>query len=441
MSEQSTPTQTETNLQAQIDLFKKQLEVLEAQKALDATKQAQDIALSKALLDAIKNNTEAGYALTMARSQQPFAELQGIKTGISGLTLPTGKEGTINVAAGAPGTELLRSKHALLDILSLVAAELTEISIPGAVALTPAQLDATILAEFTRDQLASHRKQLGEAIAALEPKPSAPESVRPFESSAAPEIAAGIYGVGFALSTIQSLIKLFRTDRKIEIFTEDAEAMRLLLYLFEATTTTVGTACSAPLGQIIPQANELWHALQDLDKKVLAAQQILVRIAQPTKDAVKVVQDGVSTSNGASASAASVNDLQAKIADAILLYDALHPSKKAEAFWVQAHGQALAESIKDKRRLVLEISAQTVQVTESSPFQGDRLQAVADVLVTYRLLNSQNALQKSGVILQSAKIENLDTQPFKLPNSQAPRQHYQVGTGSCWPYLAAPQGI
>jgi len=78
---------------------------------------------------------------------------------------------------------------------------------------------------------------------------------------------------------------------------------------------------------------------------------------------------------------AQVVAIKAEADNATLLLDALHRTKKPDAFWAQVIVQNIAANIQEKPRLFLDIKAQAVQVTESRWYASDRILASGEVQV------------------------------------------------------------
>lgn len=235
MAAEPTIEEQTAQLKKQVDLLTQQLAQLKAQAALDSAKQTQDALAAKALLDALKDQTVSQYALGAAQAQLPFAELQGIKAGISGLTLPSGKEGTVKVAAGTAGTALLRSKRSMLELLDKVADDFIKICPNGAALLTEAQLGQAYTAGFTLKRIEEEKTKLTDAATKATPVDHRPPPAALVPGvPVLPALIAGAYTLGFTLDTINSLVKLLRTNRQLDVFSADAEAVQMLGYLLES---------------------------------------------------------------------------------------------------------------------------------------------------------------------------------------------------------------
>jgi hypothetical protein len=393
-----------------VELLTQQLNLLKAQAALDTAKQTQEAVAAKALLDALKEQTASQYALGTAQAQLPFAELQGIKAGVSGLTLPAGKEGTVKVAAGTAGTALLRSKRPMLELLDKVADELIVICPNGAALLTETQLGEGYKARFTLKRIDDEKTKLAEA--ASKATPVVPKAALVPGVAAVPAIIAGAYTLGFTLDTINSLLKLLRANRQLDVFGADTEALQMLGYLLEAKGKGF-VANPAMLGDdAITEADLLMGKLKDLATQLQTANDTLAKIKKYSDDIAKAPA-GDPIKQVVMPSDTAVSSLKAEIDIATSLLDSINPSKKPDAFWEQVKGQLLGAKMDKKQRLLIEAKAQTVQVTESHWYSSDRILATGEVQVAYRLLNPDGSLAKSGIIMKAsstdkARIDKLD---------------------------------
>ena len=60
-----------------------------------------------------------------------------------------------------------------------------------------------------------------------------------------------------------------------------------------------------------------------------------------------------------------------------------------------------------RKRLVLDIKAQSVQITESRWYGSERLLAMGEVQLAYRVLHADGSLEKSGVLLRTSKAQTI----------------------------------
>lgn len=398
MAREMTTEEQIAQVKKDIDLLTQQLALLKAQTALDPAKQTQDALSAKALLDALKDQTVSQSALDLAKAQLPFADLQGIKAGLSGLTLPTGKEGTVKVAVGPAGTALLRSKGPMLELLAKIADKLAEICPQGAALVTEAQLAQVATAAFTLKRIEDQTKTLAAATKQATPKGDG------IEAAFLPALGVAAYGLGFTLDTINSLIKLLRTNRQFDIFDVDTEAIQMLGYLLEAKNKGI-IAKPAIVGNTLETADSLLEILRDLGKQLQIANDIQAKI-QKYSDHISQASADDLIKKVVMPTEAIISLLKAEIGEATLLLDSLHPSKKPDAFWTQVGGQVLAKNIKDKQRLLIEAKAQVVQVTESRWYTSDRILATGEVQVAYRVLKPDGSLAASGVVLYASNTAN-----------------------------------
>lgn len=368
------------------ELLTKQLDLLKAQTAIDIAKKNQEAEIAKARADALKDQIVAQSAFSAAQAELPFAELQGIKAGINGLTLPSGNEGTVSISAGADKTALLRSKQPMLKLLDEVANTLVAMCPNGAVLVTEAQLEQAYAATFTLKRICDEKDKLDGAIKKISPQ----AALLP----ALPAVSAGVYTLGFVLDTINSLSKLLRTNHQLNVFSADEEAMQMLGYLLDSKKGGFVVKPAMLDDRAIIEADKLLEVLRDLGIQIQVGNDTLERVAKLPEDQKPI--------------AAEISSLKAQIDAATLLIDALHPAKKPEAFWAQVIAQVLATNIRKKQRLLIEAKAQVVQDTVSKWywFKGDRIFVTGEVQVAYRLLNRDGSLAKAGVILNASKSDS-----------------------------------
>ena len=397
-----------------------ELGALKAQRALDQEKQTQDALTAKALLDALKDQTVSQYAFGAAQAQLPFAELQGIKAGISGLTLPSGKEGTVKVAAGTSGTALLRSKQAMLALLDKVADDFISICPNGAALLTEAQLGQAYTAEFTFKRIEDEKTKLTDAATKATPIDGSPEPALVPAVAVPSALIAGAYTLGFTLDTINSLLKILRTNRQLDVFGADAEAVQMLGYLLDSKGKGF-VANPAMLGDnAFAEAESLMGKLRDLATQLQVGNDTLAKIKKYSDDIAKAPAGDPIRQGVVMPKDEAISLLKAEIEVATSLLDSLNPSKKPDAFWTQVNGQLLSTKIKQKRRLLIEAKAQTVQVTESRWYASDRILATGEVQVAYRLFKEDGSLAKSGIILKASSTDDVQIDKLGELNFQWP---------------------
>lgn len=365
-----------------------QLNLINTQIALDTAKQTQESQLAKAVADALKNQAAAQFSLEAEQAKGPFAELSGIKAATSGMQLPTGKSGTVQVAAGTSGTALLRSKGAMLRLLDTVANDLARQLPNGAVIVTESQLEQAYQAGFTAQRIEQQTSNLAKADQSAKPaEPVAKAMI------ALPTVVAAAYSAGLILDTVNSLGKLFRVDRKVDVFAADIEAGQMLGYLLEAKGSKFIANPAVMRKEVLDEANSLLKKLTDLSKAVQDGESTLAQLKK-LEDEGKSKPDPI-----------MVADLNAQLTSAKSLFDGLDPSKKPDQFWTQVRGQLMSAVIKGRDRLLIEAKGQALQITESRWFASDRMNIGGEVQVAYRILNQDGGLTKAGVILKASKAE------------------------------------
>ena len=113
----------------------------------------------------------------------------------------------------------------------------------------------------------------------------------------------------------------------------------------------------------------------------------------------------------------NANRLEANIKQANSLYDGL---SKSDAFSKQIEGEVVAATIDGKDLLFLEVQGQTIQIKESRWYTSDRILAIGEVQVLYRLLDANGSVKKSGVILKSSKADDMKIDELEPLNLHKP---------------------
>ena len=389
-------------LQKQVTLLQQQLAVVNAQIALDTAKQSQDAQLAKAAAEALKNQLGAQIALETEQAKGPFAELSGIKAATSGMQLPTGKSGTVQLAAGTAGTALLRTKGAMLQLLDSVASDLSAKLPAGAVLVTEAQLEQAYQADFTRQRIADQTRSLSSATNRAAPVVSLPPEKGIALRMVMPEVVAAAYSAGLVLDTLNSLGKLFRVDRKADVFSADEEAAQLLGYLLEAKNPKFTAKPMLMNKNAAAQATGLLDQLTALHNAVQAGTDRLASLKKIEEDEAKT-----KPAKSALPPPERITELNAQLTGAKALLESLDPSKKAEAFWNQVKGQLLGAAIDGRDRLLIEAKGQALQISESRWYTSDRIKTVGEILVAYRVQDKDGAITKSGVVLKASEAKTI----------------------------------
>jgi len=395
MGADTTPNEKVEELKKQLEVLQQQLALANTQLALQTAKQTQEAQLAKAIAEALKNQATAQFNLEAEQAKLPLAELAGVKAALGGMQLPTGKSGTITTAAGTSGTALLRSKGPMLRLLDAVAKELDKQLPSGAVIITETQLDQAYQATFTIERLDTQTKALENAIKAARP----PTPV--VQPMFVPQFAAAAYSLGFVLDTVNNLAKLFRVDRKADIFAADAEALQMLGYMLEGKNPKKFVANPTMIREeVLTIAGELLKKLDKLLNEIHSGDDVLTQLKKIEEEEAKT-KPPVSKLPAANV----VTELKAQIEAARSFLDGLHPSKKPDAFWAQVKGQLISGILKDRDRLLLEAKGQAIQITESRWWRSDRISIGGEVQVAYRVLDKNGNVTKTGVILKASKAE------------------------------------
>jgi|WetSurMetagenome_2_1015567.scaffolds.fasta_scaffold25959_4 hypothetical protein len=395
MAADQNPDEKIADLTKQVQILTQQLALVNAQRDLDAAKQTQETKLNQAVIDALKSQATSQFNLESEQAKLPFAELAGVKAALGGAQLPAGKQGTVMVAAGTTGAALLRSKGPMLKLLNEIAVKLKEQLPEGAVIVTEAQMDQAYQASFTETRIAAQTRHLDAAISAGTP-PTQTKAL----TMALPAFAAAAYSLGFVLDTVNSLGKLFRVDRKADIFAADEEARQMLGYLLEGGGGKFVANPALVRAEVLVQAESLLAKLDQLLAAIHRGDDLLAQWKKIEEDEAKTKP---ATSQLPAANVAS--ELKAQMESARSLLDGLHPSKKPDAFWTQVKGQSLWQALKGRDLLLLEVKGQAVQITESRWWRSDRLMLCGEIQVAYRILGKDGKLKNSGVILRASKME------------------------------------
>ncbi len=411
----------------------KELAEEKARAALESARQTMDAIAAKSLADALKDQATSQLALGAAQAQLPFAQLQGIKAAVSGMTLPTGKEGTVKVAAGVAGTALQRSKRPMLQLLDAVASEIARFCPHGGCLVTEEQLTQASAAQLAQLRIDHQTTRLNQAVedarryldemAEAPAAASVSASSAPFSAAggasmmALPTVIAGAYALGFTLDTINSLAKLLRTNRQVDLFADDTEAGALFGYLLESKNHAFDAKPGLLDHRAMQIAETLMGTLEAMGQSAHLASALLEQIAARS-DAIKTSHAGDSGWLARIPGAGKIAAIKAEIDNAGVLLDSVHPAKKPEAFWTQVSGQAIAAKIDNQPRLIVDVKAQAVQVTESRWYASDRILAAGEVLVAYRVFGPDGVRVRSGVILkvsgtEDSRIDDLDASEWE----------------------------
>ncbi|MBN1176461.1 MAG: hypothetical protein JXA51_02140 [Dehalococcoidales bacterium] len=410
-------------LKKQQELLSEQQKLLSEQQKLQTTVQSQEAKTAKAIADELKNQVAAEYGLEAEKAKAPFATLAGVTAATKDMELPTGKEGTITIAAGTEGTALLRSKKQMLILLDAVAAEMARDFPGGAVIVTEAQLDEAYQADFFMRRLAEQRAHLNVTIERATPQPVQPEEepetpiTRAFSTlpsldigdtlsfispltAAVPATTAAAYSLGFVMDTVNSLAKLFRVDRTLNVFGADTEAAQILGYLLESKSLKFMANPVLMRDEVLDIADSLTGELNELLKGVHRGEDLVAELKKISDDEDKkklyeLPGDAV------------IDELKSQVKAARELLDGIHPAKKPDEFWKKVKGGLILKAIEKRSRMLLAVKAQAVQITEKRWWTSDRLCMAGEVQVHYRVLGDTGKVVKSGVLLKASGLERV----------------------------------
>ncbi|WP_345971117.1 hypothetical protein WCX72_04635 [Sulfurimonas sp. HSL1-6] len=324
---------------------------------------------------------QAQKALADAEAEMDSAQLQKIKAALSEWKLPEGNKGTVTVSDGKDNTALLRSKRPMLALMDEIADTLVDLCPEGAVLVSEAELKKAYMSAYTL-------RMIDESIAALQSFNAQATQPSPGESMKMQGMAAAISLLGVVPEVIESVSKLFRVDRSITVFNDEAEAETILKNLLDSKAKSRFVTHPAAVGGGTQKEAEALLDKRTTMSRELGAAMINLERAKKTSEG-----DG-----------AVLAMIETDIQHAKALLETLN---KSEEFWNQVEGQMIASSIKEKDLLFLKTSVQTLQVKESRWYASDKLLAVGEVQVLYRLTDPDGAVKKAGVILKSSRAENL----------------------------------
>jgi hypothetical protein len=287
----------------------------------------------------------------------------------------------------------------MVSLLHAIADELKEQLPDGAVIVTETQLDQAYQADFTLKRIDDQTQKLTNAINAALSKVSAIQRI------ALPAFAAAAYSVGFVMDTINSLAKLFRVDRKADVFAADAEVLQMLGYFLEGKNMNFVANPAMIRKEATTEAETLLNKLNGLLTAIHKGDDALAQLKKIEEEEAKA-KPSPSQLPGANV----VAELKAQLESSKSILDGLHPGKKPEVFWTQVKGQLIWLTLKDRDRLLLEGKGQVVQINESRWYKGDSILASGEVQVAYRVLNPEGKVKKTGVILKASKAERVRLQ-------------------------------
>lgn len=350
--------------------------------ASEPTKEEQFEQLNKEI-ELLKIKTELlteQKKLRDAKTEMDSAELQDIKNALSGLNLPEGKKGEITVTEGSEKTALLRSKRPMLELLNEVADTLVKECPEGAVLMTEEQLKKAYASKYTSRLIDEEIGALAEFNEKIKQAQAEPTKMLP--PGAFISLIAEVPGI------IESVSKLLRVDRELAVFNKEGEAEKIVKHLLGSKEENKIVPYPEGLGsKAEKEAEALWEKRTKLRQELETAKTNLE-----------------SYKNSEDANATAVTLLEANIKQVSSLLETLD---KSEDFWEQVEGLVIASVIEGKDLLFLDIRAQTVQVKESRWYASDRILAIGEVQVLYRLLDANGSVKKSVVILKSSEADNM----------------------------------
>ncbi len=382
----------EPTVEEQIATLEEQIELLTKQVNLSVAQQAQDANTAKGVAEALKAQVTAEAELTKAEQSASFAKWAGIKAGLESIGSPPGKEGTITIATGQAGTQLLKLQKPLIQAVNEAAKVIAEtIKDKGPVVYAP---DADVIAALRSATVEQSFKDASEALLkTLDDLRSAP-AAGGARIAAAPLVVAA--AAGLVLKTAVDFAKFFRTDQSLALFDNSAEAQYLLERLLEKHLLANGKAGLVLLndinaGALIKKAGEQQDVLLELHKRHAEAVNRLAEIEELTDDQKKPLLTKI---DALKANAALVKEI----------IDAYHPAKNTDAFWTYVVGLHKLDQIRDEKknylpRLSLRARAQTIQVTRTRAYWSDSVRGSTVCQIDYRLTSGTGSLIDSGFLM------------------------------------------
>lgn len=404
-------------LTAQTTALTAQQQLLTAQMMLQVMQQTNQAVIDKGTIDKLKDLVVSQTALDKAKGSAPFAELQGIKEGLTNLSV-TGKEGVIAIVNGTQGTLLLRVKKEMLITLENAA--------QGIIAALPQDtsryviasdndIDSAYKSEIFLERLAGQRRNLEIALGNAKP----PETDT--QALALPAAVAAIQSVPFLLNVLSDAGKFFRVDRSVAIFDAGAEAQRIIELLVEAKATPSRvTRLDGRTNEILDQARELLKEINALKLLNDQATDYSAKLQNAIDAAGRLPPDKPKPSLPSNEVHAS---LKGEIASAKAMLDALNPSTAPDVFWAQVAAQVKSVRLKDRGRITITAVAQTVQMLEKRVWRSDRLIGSGEAQVEYRITQADGKYIKSGVQLYTSATRNVfkdeQAEQIKLPSTES----------------------
>jgi hypothetical protein len=384
-----------TELKKQIDLLTQQIDLLTKQNNQYVAQRTQEAQRATAIAEELKKQVTAQYDLVSEQAKLPFAELAGIKAALGDTKLPEGKSGTVQIAAGTKGTALLRSKSSWLDLLDKFADELIiKLREKDAVIIIESKFDQAYQAEFILECIRNQVDNLQNLIKKV--KGSLQIDTRLFA-----EPIAVAYGLGFVLETVNSLAKLFRVDRKIDVFSADEEAAQMLLYILEGKGKNIIANLEVFGKETLVVAKNHLNGLNSLLNEIYEGEAVLDQWKKrkeitPKDNGGKKVEEP---------EPALITELKAQLEAAKSLWDGLNPSKKPDVFWSQVKGKLIWDKLAGKMRVMLDVKALTHQITDSRWYRSDVTKAAGEVQIAFRIFSEDGTLEESSVYLNASKAE------------------------------------
>lgn len=348
-------------VQAQLSLLTAQNGELAARLTLQSMREGTDTELARLAATREKDAALAQQARDKARVGAAFGTAVGLKEALAASSVG-GREGSLALARGADGTWLMQARRPMQRALDECVAGVCD-RLPAAgrwVVAGAAELESALRCQATVRQLQQLAAQL---------------QGTPASQALPPSLTAVLAGAQTAMLTLGALSdagKFFRVDRQVQLYEAGDQAQRLAELLFEARSDPAVRTIQrlvAPDDRVVAQAEALRALLLALD----AGHRRVTALSTPAAD------------------------VAAAAAQARLWLDSLDTATRPEAFWALVQGAARAALLAGAGRVELRAAAQAVQVLERRAWRSDRLVAMADAELEFRIVDAAGALVAAGL--------------------------------------------
>jgi len=350
----------------------------------DLTKELADLRLQ---VDIVKAN----FDLISEQAKLPLAELAGLKAAISEMKSSAGKEGNLEIVAGQAGAMFLCTKIPMLELLISFAEELNKNNKLrcGAVIVTNELLEKAYYAKLIEDYILNRIDLLKKVNSEIPPEVQVKGIIVPTLAG----LAAGSEAVALGLDLVDKVAKLLKADKKIEIFSLDDEAFRLLGYFLEEKNNKFITNLEMPREEVYIKGKGLLKTLGELFDQIQIGNEFLTRYSNMGDDDKKKNK--------------GLNDrIKLLVESGRKIYDLIDPIAKPVEFWSIINGLMISELIKDKTRLQIDIQANSQRIIEKW-WLCNKIYMFGEIQVAYRIMDKDGRILESRVLLKASKPKRL----------------------------------